>query len=79
MQEKIIGQDDIIQKLVQFTKKYKSNYLKQRPYSFLLVGSTGVGKTELVKEYAKTQISKNSFLRIDMSEYKEEHSMSKEL
>ncbi len=77
LNEKILGQEDIIEQLVSFTKKYRSNYLPHRPYSFLFVGSTGVGKTALVKEYAKTQVPKNSFLRIDMSEYKEEHSISK--
>lgn len=77
LKSKIMGQDDIINKLVTFTQKYKSNYLPQRPYSFLFVGGTGLGKTCLIKEYAKTQVPNNSFIRIDMSEYKEEHSISK--
>jgi len=77
LKSKIMGQDDIINKLVTFTQKYKSNYLPQRPYSFLFVGGTGLGKTALIKEYAKTQVPKNAFVRIDMSEYKEEHSISK--
>ena len=72
-----MGQDEIIDQLIAFTRKYKSNYLPQRPYSFLFVGSTGVGKTCLIKEYAKTQVPKNAFIRIDMSEYREEHSISK--
>ncbi len=77
LKSKIMGQDDIVNQLVTFTQKYKSNYLPQRPYSFLFVGGTGLGKTCLIKEYAKTQVPKNSFIRIDMSEYKEEHSISK--
>ena len=77
LKQKIMGQDEIIDQLIAFTRKYKSNYLPQRPYSFLFVGSTGVGKTCLIKEYAKTQVSKNAFIRIDMSEYREEHSISK--
>ena len=55
----------------------KLGFLKQKPYSFLLVGATGVGKTLLVKEYAKTLYNKDSFIRLDMSEYKESHSVSK--
>lgn len=77
LKQKIMGQDEIIDQLIAFTRKYKSNYLPQRPYSFLFVGSTGVGKTCLIKEYAKTQVSKYAFIRIDMSEYREEHSISK--
>lgn len=77
LKQKIMGQDEIIDQLIAFTRKYKSNYLPQRPYSFLFVGSTGVGKTCLIKEYAKTQVPKNAFIRIDMSEYREEHSISK--
>ena len=77
LKQKIMGQDEIIDQLIAFTRKYKSNYLPQRPYSFLFVGSTGVGKTCLIKEYAKTQVPKNAVIRIDMSEYREEHSISK--
>ncbi len=75
--EKIAGQNDIIENLCEFTMKLKCNFLKNKPYSFLLIGPTGVGKTYLVKEYAKTLYNKNSFIRLDMSEYKESHSISK--
>lgn len=77
LKQKIMGQDDIIDQLISFTQKYKSNYLPQRPYSFLFVGPTGVGKTCLIKEYAKIQVPRQSFIRIDMSEYREEHAISK--
>ena len=75
--KKIAGQNDIIENLCEFTMKLKCNFLKQKPYSFLLIGPTGVGKTYLVKEYAKTLYNKSSFIRLDMSEYKESHSISK--
>ncbi len=75
--KKIMGQDDIIEDLCKFTMKLKCNYLKMKPYSFLLVGPTGVGKTYLVKEYAENLYNKESFIRVDMSEYKEAHSVSK--
>ena len=50
---------------------------KKVPYSLLLVGKTGVGKTFLVKEYAKMLYSREAFIRIDMSEYRERHTISK--
>ena len=75
--ENIIGQEKVIEDLYSFTKRMKLGFLKQKPYSFLLVGATGVGKTLLVKEYAKTLYNKDSFIRLDMSEYKESHLVSK--
>ncbi len=74
---KISGQDEIVNNLCNFTMKLKCNLLKHKPYSFLLVGPTGVGKTYLVKEYTKSLYNKESFIRLDMSEYKEAHSVSK--
>ncbi len=75
--KKIIGQDEIVKDLCKYTKLIKSGFSKNRPYSFLLMGQTGVGKTMLVKEYAKLLYGRESFIRIDMSEYKEEHTISK--
>lgn len=73
----IIGQDSAIEEVCNFTKIMKSGFSKNRPYSFLFVGPTGTGKTLLVKEYAQAMFGKDNFIRIDMSEYKEEHSISK--
>ncbi len=77
LNKKIIGQKRIISELCNYTKLFKSGFMKDRPYSFLLIGSTGVGKTMLVKEYARKVFGKNNFFRVDMSEFKEEHSISK--
>lgn len=76
LNNKIIGQSEIIEKLVQVTKKIKLGYKKNTvPYSFLFVGSSGVGKTYLVKEYSK--YLDIPLIRLDMSEYRENHSVSK--
>lgn len=77
LSRKIMGQNDIIEDLCKFTMKLKCNYLKVKPYSFLLIGPTGVGKTYLIKEFAENLYNKESFIRVDMSEYKEAHSVSK--
>lgn len=73
----IYGQDKVIDEVSNFTKIMKSGFTKNRPYSFLFVGPTGTGKTLFVKEYANFLFGKNNFIRLDMSEYKEEHSISK--
>ena len=72
----VIGQNDVIQKLVRVTKKIRLGYQNNNvPYSFLFVGSSGVGKTYLVKEYSK--YLDIPLIRLDMSEFKENHSVSK--
>ena len=73
----IVGQDEIIDNLSRYTKKIKLGYTPNKIHSFLFVGSTGVGKTKLVKEYADYLVGKHNFIRIDMSEFKEESSISK--
>lgn len=72
----VFGQDEIIEKMVKcVTECDKVN--KKKPCTLLLVGKSGVGKTFLVKEYAKLLYKKDDFIRIDMSEYKDEFSSSK--
>lgn len=74
----VIGQEKIVQDLCNVTKRFKLGFQEEnKPYSFLFVGPTGVGKTMLVKEYAKTLFGNDNFIRLDMSEYKENHSISK--
>ena len=74
----VIGQNEAIEKLYNITKKIRYGYKKDNlPYSFIFVGATGVGKTLLAKEYAKLYYGKDNFIRLDMSEYKENHSISK--
>lgn len=72
----VLGQDNIIDEIVNSTcnnVKIKENV----PLSFLLVGKSGLGKTFLVKEYAKELYNRESFIRLDMSEYKDSFSSSK--
>ena len=76
LQNKIIGQDDVVEKVVNCTI-FNSNITKNKPTVLLLVGKSGLGKTFLAKEYAKLLYSKESFIKIDMSEYKDEFSSSK--
>lgn len=76
LKSKIIGQDNVIDELIKVTRKIKLGLkLDQNPYSFLFVGKTGVGKTFLAKEYAK--LLGYELIRLDMSEFKEEHTISK--
>lgn len=77
LKSKIIGQDEVIDDICDFTKLMKSGFSKNRAHSFLLIGQTGIGKTMLVKEYANVLFGRDNFIRLDMSEYKEEHSISK--
>ena len=77
LKNNILGQDRIIDLLLKYTKKIHLGFRKNKPYSFLFVGPTGVGKTMLVKKYAEILYGKDNFIRIDMSEYKEESSISK--
>lgn len=73
----IYGQDEVINAVLKYTKKIQLGFRKDKPYSFLFVGPTGVGKTMLVKKYADALYGKDNFIRLDMSEYKEESSISK--
>ena len=76
LKKEIIGQDNAISILVNETKKIKLGLKNnQKPISFLFTGKSGIGKTELVKQYAKYM--KMELIRIDASEYKESHAISK--
>ena len=72
---KIHGQNEVISEVCKITKKIMLGYKNDLPYSFLFVGKSGVGKTMLVKEYSK--FLNIPLIRLDMSEYKEAHSVSK--
>ena len=73
----VIGQEEVFKNVIDVTKKILYGFKKNNPYSFLFIGPTGVGKTLFVKKYASTLYGKDNFIRIDMSEYKEESSISK--
>ena len=75
LKSKIIGQDNVIEEINNITKKITLGFKNNLPYSILFVGKSGVGKTMLVKEYSK--FLNIPLIRLDMSEYKESHSISK--
>lgn len=77
LHKKVVGQNNVVDYVINCTKKITYGFRKNNPYSFLFVGPTGTGKTLLVKEFAKTMYGENNFIRIDMSEFKEEYSISK--
>ena len=76
LKNKIIGQDNAIDNLVNFTKRIKCGY-NGRCYSMLFVGPSGVGKSALAKEYARMLVGENNFIRMDMSEYADSTSVNK--
>lgn len=80
LKAKVIGQDEAIDKVAKAIRRNRVGLGKQnRPIgSFLFVGPTGVGKTELAKQLAYEMFgSEEAMIRFDMSEYMEKHSVSK--
>ena len=76
----IIGQDKAVEKVARAIRRNRIGFNKSgRPIgSFLFVGPTGVGKTELAKQLAEQMFgSENAMIRFDMSEYMEQYSVSK--
>ncbi len=79
LKAKIIGQDEAIEAVVKAIRRSKVRLSeKKRPASFIFVGPTGVGKTELVKVLAEGLFDKvDPLIRVDMSEYMEKHTVSR--
>lgn len=79
LSKKILGQDEAIEAISNSILRKRANIRNiERPPSFIFVGPTGVGKTALVKELAYELFdSKESIIKLDMSEYMESHSVSK--
>ena len=79
LKEHIIGQDEAVHAVATAIRRSRAGIsAKRRPVSFIFVGSTGVGKTELVKQLAAELFdSTENLFRLDMSEYMEKHSVSK--
>ena len=79
LRKRVVGQDEAIDAVCNAIRRSRVGISpKKRPVSFIFVGSTGVGKTELVKCLAEDLFdSVDSLVRLDMSEYMEKHSVSK--
>lgn len=79
LKKRIIGQDEAIGKIARAIRRSRAGVAyKKKPVSFIFAGSTGVGKTELVKVLAAYLFdSPESLIRLDMSEFMEKHSVSR--
>lgn len=76
---RVIGQQEAVKSVSAAIRRSRIHLSKRiRPASFIFVGPTGVGKTELVKVLGETLFDENEpIIRVDMSEYMEKHSVSK--
>ena len=76
---RLIGQDEAVSSVARAIRRKRAGIsIKKRPVSFIFVGPTGVGKTELVKQIAREVFdSEENLIRLDMSEYMEKHSVAK--
>ena len=79
LKEKIIGQDEAVQAVSAAIRRSRVQINpRRRPASFIFVGPTGTGKTELVRVLSKELFdSPETLIRLDMSEFMEKHSVSK--
>lgn len=79
LHERIIGQEKAVESISRAIRRGRAGLSKKkRPVSFIFVGPTGVGKTELVKALAEAMFdSEEAVIRLDMSEYSERHSVAK--
>ena len=79
LKQHIVGQDEAVDAVARAIRRSRVGISpKKRPVSFIFVGPTGVGKTELVKQLANDLFdSVDSLIRVDMSEYMEKHTVSK--
>ena len=79
LHKRVIGQEEAVNAVSRAIRRNRAGLQNEkRPPSFIFVGPTGVGKTELAKSLAYEMFgSEDSIIRIDMSEYMESHSTSK--
>ena len=79
LHQRVIGQNEAIEAVARAIRRSRAGLKStKRPPSFIFVGPTGVGKTELAKSLAYEMFGdENSIIRVDMSEYMESHSTSK--
>ena len=79
LHKRVIGQDEAVKSVSRAIRRNRAGLkATKRPPSFIFVGPTGVGKTELAKSLAYEMFGdENSIIRVDMSEYMESHSTAK--
>ena len=79
LKQRVIGQDEAIRAIADAIRRSRAGISpKKKPVSFLFVGPTGVGKTELVKTLATDLFdTPESLIRLDMSEYMEKHTVAR--
>ncbi len=79
LHKRIIGQNEAVSSVARTIRRNRSGFKKfKKPASFIFVGPTGVGKTELAKALADELFeNEKALIRIDMSEYMEKHTVSK--
>ncbi|MDO5733232.1 MAG: ATP-dependent Clp protease ATP-binding subunit [Eubacteriales bacterium] len=77
--ERLIGQDEAVSAIARAIRRHRAGLgPRHKPASFIFVGPTGVGKTELVKALAEAMFDReDAYVRLDMSEYMEPHTVSK--
>ncbi len=76
LNKNIIGQDEAVKEVAKVAKKIKLGF-NDKCYSFLFCGPSGVGKTLLARTFGENLVGVNNIIKLDMSEYKEAHSISK--
>lgn len=79
LHKRVVGQEDAVSALARAIRRNRSGFgKKHKPASFIFVGPTGVGKTELVKAVAEAMFAReDALIRMDMSEFMEAHTVSK--
>lgn len=79
IKKRIVGQDEAVSKVAKAIKRSRAGIsYKKKPISFIFAGTTGVGKTELVKVLARILFdTPDSLIRLDMSEFMEKYSVSR--
>jgi ATP-dependent Clp protease ATP-binding subunit ClpB len=80
IKEHLVGQDSAISLVAATIRRKENGWIDEdHPLVFLFLGSSGIGKTELAKQVAKYlhKDDKKAFIRLDMSEYQEQHSVAR--
>jgi ATP-dependent Clp protease ATP-binding subunit ClpA len=79
LHRRVIGQHEAVRSVAKAIRRHRAGFRqKKKPVSFIFVGPTGVGKTELVRALAVELFeTEDALIRLDMSEYMEKHSVSK--